>query len=90
VTAPSFLPQQPTAPPAPYAPSIASVTSITSSDYQTTGGGGGAPPAKFVPDDVAIAKAQKHARWAISALNFEDVDTAIRELRGALETLGAR
>ena len=43
----------------------------------------------FVPDDEAIAKAQKHARWAISALNFEDSETAIRELRAALRVLGA-
>ncbi len=43
---------------------------------------------EFVPNDVAISKAQKHARWAISALNFEDSDTAIRELRAALQTLG--
>ena len=42
------------------------------------------------PDDVAIAKAQKHARWAISALNFEDAETAIKELRAALQTLGAQ
>ena len=41
-------------------------------------------------DDVAIMQAQKHARWAISALNFEDVGTAVRELKGALEVLGAR
>ncbi|KAL3418053.1 hypothetical protein PVAG01_11063 [Phlyctema vagabunda] len=41
-------------------------------------------------DDVAIAKAQKHARWAISALNFEDAETAVKELRAALETLGAQ
>lgn len=55
------------------------------------------PAAKPIPtgkpayntDDVAIAKAQKHARWAISALNFEDTDTAVKELRAALETLGA-
>jgi len=33
--------------------------------------------------------AQKHAKWAISALNFEDVDTAVRELRIALQSLGA-
>ncbi|KAL8852897.1 MAG: hypothetical protein Q9221_002273 [Calogaya cf. arnoldii] len=46
-----------------------------------------APPA--VVDEEAILKAQKHARWAISALNFEDVNTAVLELRGALETLGA-
>ncbi|PSR83427.1 Vta1 like-domain-containing protein [Coniella lustricola] len=43
----------------------------------------------FVADDAAMALAQKHARWAISALNFEDVPTAVRELRRALETLGA-
>lgn len=42
-----------------------------------------------VVDEEAMAKAQKHARWAISALNFEDVNTAIKELRSALETLGA-
>ncbi len=41
-------------------------------------------------DDMAIAKAQKHARWAISALNFEDAETAVRELRAALQTLGAQ
>ncbi|KAH8812975.1 Vta1 like-domain-containing protein [Xylogone sp. PMI_703] len=40
-------------------------------------------------DDVSIAKAQKHARWAISALNFEDAETAVKELREALKTLGA-
>jgi vacuolar protein sorting-associated protein VTA1 len=33
--------------------------------------------------------AQKHARWAISALNFEDVNTAVKELRLALQNLGA-
>lgn len=45
---------------------------------------------QYITDDVAIAKAQKHARWAISALNFEDAETAVRELRFALETLGAQ
>lgn len=44
---------------------------------------------EVVVDEDAIMKAQKHARWAISALNFEDVPTAIRELRGALASLGA-
>ncbi|ROW04794.1 hypothetical protein VMCG_04910 [Cytospora schulzeri] len=43
----------------------------------------------FTADDAAMSQAQKHAKWAISALNFEDVPTAIRELRRALETLGA-
>ncbi|MCJ1289717.1 hypothetical protein MMC34_001250 [Xylographa carneopallida] len=43
----------------------------------------------YSTDEEAIMKAQKHARWAISALNFEDVNTAVKELRGALEALGA-
>ncbi|CAK7272653.1 hypothetical protein SEPCBS57363_005238 [Sporothrix epigloea] len=45
------------------------------------------PPATI--DDLAMVNAQKHAKWAISALNFEDVSTAVRELRKALEFLGA-
>jgi vacuolar protein sorting-associated protein VTA1 len=40
-------------------------------------------------DDEAVIAAQKHAKWAISALNFEDVDTAVKELRIALRALGA-
>lgn len=47
------------------------------------------PPQNIVVDEESIMKAQKHARWAISALNFEDVPTAIRELKGALANLGA-
>ncbi|KAK4149925.1 Vta1 like-domain-containing protein [Chaetomidium leptoderma] len=56
-----------------------------------------APPVTYAPvqsggpvvDEAAIVGAQKHAKWAISALNFEDVSTAARELRKALELLGA-
>ena len=44
----------------------------------------------YLTNEEAILKAQKHARWAISALNFEDTNTAVKELRGALEALGAR
>ncbi|RAL08169.1 uncharacterized protein BO97DRAFT_398690 [Aspergillus homomorphus CBS 101889] len=40
-------------------------------------------------DDQAIALAQKHARWAVSALTFDDVNTAIKELRNSLRYLGA-
>ncbi|KAL4995780.1 Vta1 like-domain-containing protein [Aspergillus recurvatus] len=40
-------------------------------------------------DDQAIALAQKHARWAVSALTFDDVNTAIKELRNSLKYLGA-
>jgi vacuolar protein sorting-associated protein VTA1 len=40
-------------------------------------------------DDNSIALAQKHARWAVSAMTFDDVDTAIKELRNSLRYLGA-
>ncbi|KAI0839242.1 DUF605-domain-containing protein [Hypoxylon sp. FL0890] len=55
-------------------------------------GGSSAPsnPNSYNTDDMAIMQAQKHAKWAISALNFEDVPTAVRELEAALATLGAR
>ncbi|KAJ5977696.1 hypothetical protein N7501_001038 [Penicillium viridicatum] len=53
-------------------------------------------PAPYVPpqpshglDDNTVQLAQKHARWAVSALNFDDVDTAIKELRNSLKCLGA-
>lgn len=53
-------------------------------------------PAPYVPpqpshglDDNTVQLAQKHARWAVSALNFDDVDTAIKELRSSLKLLGA-
>ncbi|KAJ2973861.1 hypothetical protein NUW58_g8831 [Xylaria curta] len=48
------------------------------------------PTGPYNYDDMAMQQAQKHAKWAISALNFEDVPTAVRELQAALATLGAR
>lgn len=39
-------------------------------------------------DDQAITLAQKHARWAVSALTFDDVNTAIKELKNSLRCLG--
>ncbi|KAI1799017.1 DUF605-domain-containing protein [Daldinia bambusicola] len=53
-------------------------------------GGNGGSSNGLNTDDMAIVQAQKHAKWAISALNFEDVPTAVRELQAALATLGAR
>ncbi|RSL51529.1 hypothetical protein CEP54_011375 [Fusarium duplospermum] len=44
----------------------------------------------FTADHRDINQAQKHAKWAISALNFEDVPTAVKELRNALALLGAQ
>ena len=46
-------------------------------------------PAQFRDDEHSVMIAQKHAKFAISALNFEDVPTAVRYLREALEALGA-
>ncbi|KAJ5483935.1 hypothetical protein N7539_005731 [Penicillium diatomitis] len=40
-------------------------------------------------DDHNISLAQKHARWAVSALTFDDVNTAIKELKSALKLLGS-
>ncbi|WYZ44663.1 hypothetical protein EsH8_VII_001099 [Colletotrichum jinshuiense] len=47
-------------------------------------------PTSAPSDDMDLPKAQKHAKWAISALNFEDVPTAVKELRNALAALGAQ
>lgn len=51
--------------------------------------GGGPAGGSYNTDDEAVLAAQKHAKWAISALNFEDVPTAVKELRIALRALGA-
>ncbi|KAK5713533.1 hypothetical protein LTR15_011233 [Elasticomyces elasticus] len=56
---------------------------------QFTHHGHGPPPGGWIADDEAVLAAQKHAKWAISALNFEDVGTAVKELRAALVRLGA-
>ncbi|KAF5385240.1 hypothetical protein D9615_001280 [Tricholomella constricta] len=46
------------------------------------------PPPTFELTPSSIAKAQKHSRFAISALDYEDAATARKELRAALATLG--
>ncbi|TLD26143.1 putative short-chain dehydrogenase reductase sdr [Venturia nashicola] len=48
------------------------------------------PTQQYRTDDDAVMAAQKHAKWAISALNFEDAATAVKELQLALQALGAR
>lgn len=73
--------------------SVASSRSATPQPRAQTTSAFQAPPpvsntSSMQVDDLAMAEAQKHARWAISALNFEDVPTAIRELQVALRTLG--
>lgn len=50
-----------------------------------------APPAAPMEIELTpsvIAKAQKHCRFAISSLDYEDAEQARRELRAALAVLG--
>ncbi|KAJ8489379.1 hypothetical protein ONZ45_g13604 [Pleurotus djamor] len=54
-----------------------------------------AAPTPIIPAPVeltpsVIAKAQKHCRFAISALDYEDADQARKDLLTALATLGVR
>ncbi|KAI1819890.1 Vta1 like-domain-containing protein [Xylaria intraflava] len=91
-----YTPSQ--APPAPHnyhaadsptaVPKAAPVPSAPPPVQQYGGHSGQSGPYNY--DDMAMAQAQKHAKWAISALNFEDVPTAVRELQAALASLGAR
>ncbi|KAJ7619189.1 Vta1 like-domain-containing protein [Mycena polygramma] len=46
------------------------------------------PPPEVELTPSVIAKAQKHCRFAISALDYEDAEQARRELRAALAVLG--
>lgn len=48
------------------------------------------PVGQYKTDDASMRDATKHAKWAVSALNFEDVETAVKELHIALKSLGAR
>lgn len=47
-----------------------------------------APPPLDELSTIQISRIQKHCRFAISALDYEDVETARRELRAALNMLG--
>ncbi|KAL5534299.1 hypothetical protein ACEPAG_761 [Sanghuangporus baumii] len=48
------------------------------------------PPPSFELTPALISKAQKHCRFAISALEYEDAEQARKELRAALALLGDR
>ncbi|CAG8060494.1 unnamed protein product [Penicillium olsonii] len=77
-------PSNPTPPPAAptFVPSPAVHAPVAPEPYVPT------QPSHGV-DDNSVQLAQKHARWAVSALTFDDVDTAIKELRNSLRYLGA-
>jgi vacuolar protein sorting-associated protein VTA1 len=76
---PSLLTYQPSAPPLPYEAPVAVYTSPVPPSPPS-------PPPDLTPQ--LIAKAQKHCRFAISALDYEDAAQAQKELRAALAVLG--
>jgi vacuolar protein sorting-associated protein VTA1 len=76
------LPPQPSAPPLPPPPSVS---------YVQISRPPPPPPEPSPPPELTpglIAKAQKHCRFAISSLDYEDVQQARKELHAALAILG--
>ncbi|KAF2763656.1 DUF605-domain-containing protein [Teratosphaeria nubilosa] len=73
----------------PHAPNQPSVPAVAPPIQQAFTPQLAPPPSGYRTDDESVMAAQKHAKWAISALNFEDVNTAVKELRIALRSLGA-
>jgi vacuolar protein sorting-associated protein VTA1 len=67
------------------APSVTASSSPTYAQGRTTHTK--AEIATILSNSEIFTKSQKHAKFAISALNYEDVTTAIRELNQALELL---
>lgn len=49
-----------------------------------------APPPRLELTPLLIAKAQKHCRYAISSLEYEDAEQARKELLAALAVLDGR
>ncbi|KZT30903.1 DUF605-domain-containing protein [Neolentinus lepideus HHB14362 ss-1] len=89
----------PPVPPPPILPSARPILPISPSQLPTVTARFPAPPppvlpsAPSQPDPVdlspaAITQTQKHCRYAISALDYEDVETAKKELKIALGMLG--
>lgn len=95
-SAPALPPQQPHAPhppphPHPHAPSAPAASAHAPPPPPPA-----LPPAAHAPaarprdesDPMTVAQVQKHCRWAVSALNYDDFETARKELRLALAMLG--
>lgn len=78
-------------PPVPYTPDpnpggfVPYDPSQQSQPIQPTYGDSSSMVAQLSPDQ--IAKAQKYCKWASSALNYDDIKTAITNLKNALELL---
>lgn len=92
-TWPGHHPSWPPAPPVgvPYHVPQNGLTGLTHpminnfADGSSDGYGARTPPSVLEPE--IVAKAQKHAKFALSALNFEDLETAREELKRALRLL---
>ncbi|GAA5841288.1 hypothetical protein JCM9279_000605 [Rhodotorula babjevae] len=95
-SAPALPPQQPH-PPHPHAPPAPAASTLSTAP--TSAAARAPPPAAAAPaapprprrdeyDPMEVAQMQKHCRWAISALNYDDFETARKELRLALAMLG--
>jgi vacuolar protein sorting-associated protein VTA1 len=89
---PPVIPQGPSVPTyAPAPPTVPATAPVPSPAPIPLPVQGGPPPAPLQSRNYKdINQAQKHAKWAISALNFEDIPTAVQELRNALAMLGAQ
>lgn len=89
----STVPSSINVPPAP-PPSLASAPSLPPPlQPQSHGLGLTSPPISLAPTPKSLSsrdveQTQKHAKWAISALEFDDYETARSELRKALNLLG--
>lgn len=89
----STVPSSINVPPAP-PPSLASAPSLPPPLHpQSHSLGLTSPPVSLAPTPKSLSsrdveQTQKHAKWAISALEFDDYETARSELRKALNLLG--
>ena len=86
------LPPPPSAPPLPPPPSAPPLPPPSSASYVQISRPPLPPPPELSPPPELtpglIAKAQKHCRFAISSLDYEDVQQARKELHAALAILG--
>lgn len=90
---PGFVPSAPTQPPAPQIPSH-----VLSSHHPWPPAAASRPPPVVIrpadpePEVILtpslVSKTQRHCKFAMSALDYEDAETARRELRAALALLG--
>ncbi|KPV77422.1 uncharacterized protein RHOBADRAFT_51277 [Rhodotorula graminis WP1] len=97
-SAPALPPQQPHPPPphgAAAPPSARSLAPTSVAARAPPAAAAAAPPPVAPPpprrdeyDPMEVAQMQKHCRWAVSALNYDDFETARKELRLALAMLG--